>query len=162
MTALLTIYDKWARAVNEKKLVGVLCMDLTAAFDLVDKDILVEKIKRYGAGKRTQKWIDSYMKGRRQFVIVNRAKSKTRMVKWGVPQGSRLGPLLFLIFVNDMMKTVEHGSCEMYADDSAITVMGDSTSEIATKLEANAKNITKWLEENYLMLAPEKSELMWH
>ena len=160
MTALLTVYDKWVRAVNEKKLVGVLCMDLTAAFDLVDRDILVEKLRAYGAGTRTQKWIDSYMRDRKQFVIVNTTKSRTRAVKWGVPQGSRLGPLLFLIFVNDMMKTVEHGSCEMYADDSAITVMGDSTSEIQNKLEANAKKITKWLEENYLMLAPEKSELM--
>ena len=71
-----------------------------------------------------------------------------------------LGPLLSLIFVNDMMNTVEHGSCEMYADDSAITVMGDDTAELTRKLEANANKITQWLEENYLMLAPEKSELM--
>ena len=159
-TALLTVYDKWVRAVNEKKLVGVLCLDFTAAFDLVSREKLVEKLKDYGAGIRTQKWIDSYMKDRKQFVTVNTTNSKTKVVKWGVPQGSRLGPLLFLIFVNDMMKTVEHGSCEMYADDSAITVMGDSTSEIQEKLEANAKKITNWLEENYLMLAPEKSELM--
>ena len=161
MTALLTVYDKWVRAVNEKKLVGVLCLDFTAAFDLVSREKLVEKLKGYGAGTRTQKWIDSYMKDRKQFVTVNTTNSKTKTVKWGVPQGSRLGPLLFLIFVNDMMKTVEVGSsCEMYADDSAITVMGDSTSEIQEKLEANAKKITNWLEENYLMLAPEKSELM--
>ena len=160
MTALLTIYDKWVRSVNEKKLVGVLCMDLTAAFDLVDKDILVEKMRTYGAGARTQKWIQSYMSSRKQFVTVNTSRSKTRTVKWGVPQGSRLGPLFFLIFVNDMMNTVEHGSCEMYADDSAITVMGDDTAELTRKLEANANKITQWLEKNYLMLAPEKSELM--
>ena len=160
MTALLTIYDKWVRSINDKKLVGVLCMDLTAAFDLVSKDTLVEKLKAYGAGTRTQQWIDSYMSNRKQFVTVNTARSKTRDMKWGVPQGSRLGPLLFLIFVNDMMETVEHGSCEMYADDSAITVMGDSTAEIQEKLEANAQKITQWLEDNYLMLAPEKSELM--
>lgn len=160
MTALLTIYDKWVRSVNEKKLVGVLCMDMTAAFDLVDRDILVEKLKAYGAGMRTQQWIDSYMRDRMQFVTVNTTRSKTRAVKWGVPQGSRLGPLLFLIFVNDMMNSVEHGSCEMYADDSAITVNGDNTNEIQRKLEANANKITQWLEENYLMLAAEKSELM--
>ena len=103
MTALLTIYDKWARAINEKKLVGVLCMDLTAAFDLVDKDILVEKLKLYGAGKKTLSWIRSYMSDRKQFVVINTIKSKTRYVRWGVPQGSKLGPLLFLIFVNDMI-----------------------------------------------------------
>ena len=160
MTALLTIYDKWARAVNEKQLVGVLCMDLTAAFDLVDRDILVKKLKGYGVGTRTQQWVNSYMRDRNQFVTVNTKKSRTRMVKWGVPQGSKMGPLLFLIFVNDMMETVDHGSCEMYADDSAITVMGNSTSEIQEKLEANAGKITQWLDDNYLMLAPEKSELM--
>ena len=160
MTALLTIYDKWARSVNEKKLVGVLCMDLTAAFDLVSKEILVEKLRAYGAGIRTQQWIDSYMKDRKQYVTVNTSRSRIKAVKWGVPQGSRLGPLLFLIFVNDMMNMVEHGSCEMYADDSAITVTGDNTTEIKMKLETNAKKITQWLEENSLMLAPEKSELM--
>ena len=100
------------------------------------------------------------MRDRNQFVTVNTKKSRTRMVKWGVPQGSKMGPLLFLIFVNDMMETVDHGSCEMYADDSAITVMGNSTSEIQEKLEANAGKITQWLDDNYLMLAPEKSELM--
>ena len=160
MTALLTIYDKWARAINEKKLVGVLCMDLTAAFDLVDKDILVEKLKLYGAGKKTLSWIRSYMSDRKQFVVINTIKSKTRYVRWGVPQGSKLGPLLFLIFVNDMMETVTNGSCEMYADDSAISVMGESTSEIKGKLEENVMKITKWLDKNCLMLAPEKSELM--
>ena len=160
MTALLTIYDKWARAVNEKKIVGVLCMDLTAAFDLVDKEILVKKLGSYGAGTKTQRWIKNYMEGRKQFVVVNTTKSSILNVNWGVPQGSRLGPLLFLIFVNDMMKVVKYGSCEMYADDSAITVMGNSTSEIQTKLEENARKVTHWLDENYLMLAPEKSELM--
>ena len=157
MTALLTVYDKWVRAVNEKKLVGVLCLDFTAAFDLVSREKLVEKLKGYGAGTRTQKWIDSYMKDRKQFVTVNTTNSKTKTVKWGVPQGSRLGPLLFLIFVNDMMKTVEVGSsCEMYADDSAITVMGDSTSEIQEKLEANAKKNHKLARRKLSYACPRK------
>ena len=160
LSALISIYDKWVRAQNTKQITGVLCMDLTSAFDLVDRDILVKKLKLYGAGERITKWVMSYLLGRKQYITIDDAKSSVEMLDWGVPQGSRLGPLLFLIFINDMMGTVNHGSCEMYADDSCISVTGDEIAVIKAQLEENAKQISTWLQVNRLALSPEKSEFM--
>ena len=160
LSALISVYDKWVRAQNTKQMTGVMGLDLTAAFDLVDSKILVKKLKLYGAGERTTKWVMSYMESRKQYITNEDTKSSVEKLDWGVPQGSRLGPLLFLIFINDMMDTVNHGSCEMYADDSCISVTGDDTAVIKAQLEENAQLISTWLQVNRLALSPEKTEFM--
>ena len=99
MTALTSLYDRWATAANKGLYIGILCMDMQAAFDLVDTPILLNKLRKYGADYKTIKWIKSYLEEREQFVNIGTANSNMNQLPCGVPQGSKLGPLLFNVYV---------------------------------------------------------------
>lgn len=159
-TALTTIYDRWVRGADKSKFTGVLCMDMTAAFDLVDISILIEKMKIYGANDTTVNWIQSYLTNRRQCVSMGAAESEFLDLECGVPQGSTLGPLLFNIFVNDLPSVTKNGVCDMYADDSATSFSHKEISVIREKLNEDAREISIWMVGNKLLLCPEKTEFM--
>ena len=101
-TALLQMYDRWVRAAHDGQLSGVVLLDLSAAFDLVDPELLLQKLKVYGFDDNTLMWVESYLTGRHQAVWIDHALSDFLPCKVGVPQGSNLGPLFFLIFFNDL------------------------------------------------------------
>ena len=89
-TALLQIYDRWIRAANSGKLSGVVMLDLSAAFDLVDPDLMLRKLKIYGFDKDSLSWINSYLHNRFQAVWIDHTMSEFRQCHFGVPQGSNL------------------------------------------------------------------------
>ena len=99
MTALLQMYDRWVRAAGSSKVSGVVLLDLSAAFDLVDPEILIQKLRIYGVQEDFLCWINSYLKGWYQGVWMDHILSDFIMSEIGVPQGSNLGPLLFLIYL---------------------------------------------------------------
>ena len=119
-TALLSMYDRWVRAAADGKVTGVILLDLSAAFDLVDHQILVKKLKIYGLDNDFCTWVQSYLYGRQQAVWINHTFSEFLQNSVGVPQGSILEPLFFLIYFNDLLSTI-NCSVEVYADDSSIT-----------------------------------------
>ena len=135
--------------------VGMVLLDLQKAFDTVDHEILCNKLEAMGIN--FTKWFKSYLGGRQQIVIANETRSDPGIVTCGVPQGSILGPLLFLCYVNDMPISIK---CKLllYADDSALIVSGSDPQTIADKLSEELESCRKWLMDNKLSLHLGKTE----
>ena len=117
---LLKSTDDWYRGLDLGKLVGLVFIDLRKAFDTVDHSILCQKLQHYGIRKRELSWFKSYLSNRKQFCRVSGADSKVNDETIGVPQGSCLGPLLFLIYINDLPLAITNSNASMYADDTSI------------------------------------------
>ena len=154
-TCLINLQDGIRKEISQGKYVGMVLIDLQKAFDTVDHDILLEKLNAMGFNHN--KWFESYLKGRKQMVVANDVSSETGTVTCGVPQGSILGPLLFLCYVNDMPISVK---CKLllYADDSALIVSGFDSKEIADELSRELESCRQWLIDNKLSLHLGKTE----
>ena len=159
MTALAQMYDRWVCGANNGKVNGVVLLDLSAAFDLVDADILVRKLKVYGLSEDFIDWVSSYLADRKQAVWINHTFSDWLDVNVGVPQGSILGPLLFIIFANDLPHSV---SCELdsYADDSTITSTKETIVQLNSDINENCSSVATWMQKNRLCLNIDKTHLM--
>ena len=101
-----------------------LFLDLSKVFDTVNHQILLKKLKYYGLQQSEYNWFQSYLSNRKQQVHANGVVSDTRFISTGVPQGSLLGPLLFIIFINDLPKSSTFFSTRLYADDTSLSAPG--------------------------------------
>ena len=119
-SALILMTDSWLKAINEGKMVGCVLVDFRKAFDLVDHEILLRKFKCYKCTDSCLSWFESYFCNRKQRLSLNNFLSDASDVIHGVPQGSILGPLLFLIFINDLPLYLKDNGCTIYADDTTI------------------------------------------
>ena len=158
-TALLQMYNKWVQAASDGQLSGAVLLDLSAAFDLVDPELLLQKLSAYGFDDDILSWVESYLTNRYQAVWIDHALSDFLSCTVGVPQGNNLGPLLFLIFYNDLPFFL---NCEVdaYADDTTMTVAGNTNEEIGTTMTANCELLTDWMKGNTLKLNASKTHLM--
>ena len=158
-TALLQLYDRWVQAAADEQVSGAVLLDLSAAFDLVPPDILLRKLKIYGLQEDFLDWIESYLTGRHQAVWIDHTMSAFLPCEVGVPQGSNLGPLFFLIFVNDLSSIL---TCDMdqYADDSTLTATGKTAAIIGENLEVNCAIVSNWMVENQLKLNANKTHIL--
>ena len=102
---------------------GSVFIDLAKAFDTVDHDILLSKLEYYGVCDESLPWFKNYFTGRKQFVHIDSQSSEELAVTSGVPQGSILGPLLFIVNINDLPCCVKHCSVNMYADDTLCCIL---------------------------------------
>ena len=132
-------------------------LDLQKAFDTVDHPTLLMKLASIGVNAFSRQWFSSYLQGRQQLVDVGGTLSPPLPISCGVPQGSILGPLLFLIYVNDMKSAVTT-KLLLYADDSAILVSGKSVLDIQTQLSVELEAVHSWLVDNKLSLHLGKTE----
>ncbi len=111
-TPLLNIVNKWTKAIDDDNMVGVLLLDLHKAFDLIDHDMLLHKLKVCKCCDHTVKWFTSYLKGRTQCTVLKGKMSV--IIKTEVPQGSILGPL-FILFINDLPLVLDKSDVDIYA-----------------------------------------------
>lgn len=165
-TGLLRVLSDLMLANESGKLALLSLLDLSAAFDTIDHDFLIERLeKTFGLGGETIQWIKSYLCGRTQSVLAGGKNSPFVTLTSGVPQGSVLGPLLFILFINDVAKIIESFGLlsHCYADDQQIYFYcepndRDRLKDITAKCIAA---ITNWMSSNKLKLNPTKTEFLW-
>ena len=134
-TSLLQMINTWLDAINNSQMIGMVMIDFRKAFDLVDHTLLLKKLKYYKISEETIGWFSSYLLGRKQKVFVNNVLSESENVICGVPQGSILGPLLFLIFINDLPLNINNVLTDLYADDTTLYYIGKSQACIEQQLQ---------------------------
>lgn len=154
------VLTNWKIAIDDKKVVVAVFLDLRRAFETVDRDILLNKLLMYGVQDRELVWFESYLMNRTQRTKVEGVVSDLVDVKLGVPQGTILGVLLFLIYVNDMEKVVKLSNLALFADDTLIYVVGDSVDECTSKLNEDLSRLGDWFMLNKLKLNIEKTKCM--
>ena len=138
---------------------GVVFLDLKKAFDTVDHDIPIKKLEFYGIKNNTLHWLISYLSHRKQVCKVGMSVSNSENIKTGVPQGSNLGPLLFLLYINDLPKCLDSSVPALFADDTNLTISGATVTEIQGNLEIELNKVHIWLLANKLTLNPKKLNL---
>lgn len=148
--ALLT--DDIRKYVDSGLLVGAVFLDLTKAFDVISHSKLLTKLPQYGITGKELTWFEDYLFHRKAKVGYNNHLSEVLSINSGVPQGSIIGPLLFLIFFNDITDTIVNSRIIKYADDTVIYIADRDIEEINRKLSEDMEFINKWLDENDLIL----------
>ena len=133
---------------------------LTKAFDTVNHSILSRKLSRFGVDDTAQNWFDSFLSNRNQVTCRGRAQSDPDIVSVGVAQGSILGPLLFIIYMNDLPNVLESCSVTLYADDTVLYFSSKLISEIETKMNSDLRQVCNWFKLNQLTLNIKKSQFM--
>ena len=157
---LQTRTDDWYNSLDAAKYAGVIFVDLKTAFDTVDHQILIQKLAHYGIRSSELIWFKSYLSNRSQFTRVNGVDSKVQNIGIGVPQGSCLGPLLFLLYINDLPKTINNANVYMYADDTSLSYQNHSMRQLNRVLNQDLKALHKWLRGNKLSLNVAKTQSM--
>ena len=159
-TCLHRVVDDWYEAINESEMIGVCFLDIQKCFDTIDHDLLLTKLEKYGILDNELKWFKHYMSHRSQIVTCNGQVSDKRYIDIGVPQGSTLGPFLFLIFINDLSQCVPNGYCSMFADDVAIYTTGKNINDVQDSLQNCVTNVNDWYDYNKLSVNTKKSNVM--
>ena len=158
--ALIKITEAVRMALDENKAACGIFIDLQKAFDTVNHSILVDKLNHYGIRGIASNWFKSYLKNRMQFVSINGFDSEAAFVAHGVPQGSVLGPLLFLIYINDLHKSIRFSSVYHFADDTNLLNISDSLKRCQKQINLDLKALYKWLLANKISLNCSKTELI--
>ena len=143
---------------NRKFILSVL-LDLTKAFDTVDVPILLTKLEFYGVRDGALRWFKNYLFNRKQFVCINGINSKIRQIHSGVPQGSILGPILFLFYINDLPKAIYNSRITLFADDSTLSFCDRDQSSLVSHANSQLVNAYEWCLANKLTLNKDKTEI---
>lgn len=158
-TNLVTLTEYILNAMHNSSQVDALYTDFAKAFDHVDHNILLNKIRNFGIDGKLWSWIQSYLSGRTQIVRIGNTLSRSLDVTSGVPQGSHLGPLLFAMFINDLCDDLVGCKYLLYADDLKLYRTTDSISD-ALILQDNLNRVQRWCEANKMKLNVTKCEVI--
>ena len=159
-SALLDCTNDWYVNLDRKMFNLVVLIDLKKAFDTVDHQILLRKLELYGIKGQALTLLKSYLTNRKQKCQIKNSFSSERLIKCGVPQGSILGPLFFLLYVNDLPQCLNKTKPCLFADDTNLTASGDSITDVEIAANSDLENLRKWLIANKLSLNVAKTEFM--
>ena len=157
--AVMLLVDKIIKCLEDGEFVIGVFLDFSKAFDTVDHEILLTKLYHYGIRGSALDWFRSYLSDRKQYVTYNGVASASKAIKCGVPQGSILGPLLFLIYINDLAKVCTHTCSVLFADDTNLFLNGRDLKEMEAQLNNELSVISTWLKVNKLSLNIKKNSL---
>ena len=157
---LLVMIEIWRKALDEHKCAGGMLTDLSKAFDCLSHELLIAKLGAYGFDKLALKFIYNYLKHRKQKTKVNNSYSSWRKLKYGVPQGSILGPLLFNIFINDIFYFLDKASIANYADDNSIYTIEDNVLNLLKTLNSETSTVLEWFKINEMKPNSDKCRLL--
>ncbi len=155
--AVLEAYNTIATNLDKGKHTAGIFLDLSKAFDTICHDILLSKLHHYGVRGNALEWFRDYLTNRKQFVSYNNCNSDIGTVLCGVPQGSVLGPLLFILFINDITYSSKSLSFFIYADDTNAIISNHDLDQLITSLNTELSNISLWFKVNKLSLNVDKT-----
>lgn len=158
--ALLEQKEHILKEIDRNKIVIGIYVDFTKAFDLINHELLLRKLDRYGFRGHASALVKSYLEFRRQAVVVNGFLSDTRPVQCGVPQGSILGPFLFNIFINDVVRAISFAKIVCYADDTSIFLAGDNIGELTEQANDALDRLDVWTKKNALQINSSKTKVV--
>jgi hypothetical protein len=159
-TSLHRVVNDWLETMNERDITGVCFLDIKKCFDTIDHTLLLHKLSYYGINNYELKWFNSYLDDRTQKTVCNGKCSTEQKIHIGVPQGSVLGPVLFLLFINDIVNCIVDGTVNCYADDVVIYVHGKDIDEINIKLQKCLIQAEMWYTSNRLVVNTSKTKIM--
>lgn len=160
LEACIDLVNKICEDISRGQLVGGIFLDLAKAFDTIDHTILLKKLHLMGLSGSSLELLRSYLQNRKQVVCIEGATSCERTVNIGVPQGSVLGPLMFLIFINDFAQLPLMGELYLFADDSSIFYPGKNSDEIKRKMERDMVLIHEFFRLNRISMNVAKTKVM--
>ena len=152
--------ETWLGMLNKGNKVGAIIMNLSRAFDTLNHNLLLCKLKAYGFNKNALTFIQSYFTNRHQRTKVADTFSKWQNISTGVPQGSILGPLFFNIFINDLFLFIETTTLCNYADDNTMYSSGKKSNIVISRLRHDFAIISEWFYENHMLLNPDKCHFL--
>ena len=150
--ALLNAQNKLLESMNNRQVSLLLLIDFSKAFDMVDHVVLLKKLNHYGIRGPALNWLRSYLSNRKQYVSINNSDSSSMTIAHGVPQGSILGPLLFIIYINDIPNIANFAKFILYADDANIIITANTIEDVYNQLLNLITNLVKWVHCNGLAL----------
>ena len=180
-TALIELMDNIATGTDENLITATMSLDQSSAFDCVDHSILKSKLGYYGLGRRTVKWIDSYLSSRSSYVVIGSGRSGIKSMTHGVPQGSVMGPLMYLLYINELPLVIEDKDCKdtghrnteklfnsnctrcgllpVFADDIQYQYQSNSRDANQDKIDENFVRIRDFLQSHGLQINEMKTGL---
>lgn len=157
-TATAYFIDQIRKAMDNGQYTGAIYIDLSKAFDTISHSVLIDTLPQYGISGNALNWLSDYLFSRSQQVSFQGTLSSAQPIYCGVPQGSILGPLLFIVYFNNSINTLSKCKMLMYADDTVLFCSHKDISEIQNQLEQDFRSFVKWLNENELVINTKKGK----